>query len=503
MKLLNSIPSNSVKLIELYNKIVSGALITGPDYQRKLVWKKQHKYAFIETILMNFPFPEIYIASSEMDIEKLQAKEVVVDGQQRLTAIVDYIGGKGDFSNQKSIKQFDALTLDEKKEFLNYFISVKDLKDIGDENIIEVFTRINSTDYSLNSNEKLNAQYGGGEFALFSKLLADKNYQATTKETDIVFQANVREYITDFFEKNDVFSEDDIKRMFDSQYIMLIASTILEGKYFGRNSKIKYYLEKYNFEFSVYMTIVEKLKNAISIINKLNLSNKSYWFNKANLFTLIIELKDVNVNEIDVNQLELRLIDLENKFDLYFNGSEEEIRRLSSDETKYFEVARQGSHELSARDHRGKVIKEIINFSKINNTSENSTLEKNLAILKEKNISFAIIIPTETGLEKGIMDATSMVREFLKVQNIHDYELQNWGPTNKKKMNGQFVNQDFQNQTTEISLYRSNGRGDFRIWFSKLSDFATAKDELVLFVKDGVLNILNVKKYDYLAYFNS
>lgn len=93
MKLKSSIPSNSVKLIELYNKITSGALITGPDYQRKLVWKKQHKYSFIETILLNFPFPEIYIASDEMDIEKLQAREVVVDGQQRLTTIVDYIKG--------------------------------------------------------------------------------------------------------------------------------------------------------------------------------------------------------------------------------------------------------------------------------------------------------------------------------------------------------------------------------------------------------------------------
>lgn len=48
MKLKNSIPSNSVKLIELYNKIISGALITGPDYQRKLVWKKQHKFSLLK-----------------------------------------------------------------------------------------------------------------------------------------------------------------------------------------------------------------------------------------------------------------------------------------------------------------------------------------------------------------------------------------------------------------------------------------------------------------------
>ena len=104
-----------------------------------------------------------------MDMEKLQSREVVVDGQQRITTIVDYIKGKGDFASVKSLVSFDNLSQDEKKEFLNYLVSVKDLKDIGHENIKEVFKRINSTDYSLNSNEVLNAEYGGGEFAIFCK----------------------------------------------------------------------------------------------------------------------------------------------------------------------------------------------------------------------------------------------------------------------------------------------------------------------------------------------
>jgi uncharacterized protein with ParB-like and HNH nuclease domain len=125
MKLNSSIPSNSVKLIDLYNKIVSGSLITGPEFQRKnLVWKKQHKFSFIETILLNFPFPEVYIASAELDLAELKAREIVVDGQQRLTTIVDYIQGRNDFINQKSIKSFDELGEQEKRDFLNYLITV-------------------------------------------------------------------------------------------------------------------------------------------------------------------------------------------------------------------------------------------------------------------------------------------------------------------------------------------------------------------------------------------
>ena len=80
MKLSESIPSSNVKIIELYNKIENGKLQPHPDFQRKLVWKKQHKFHFIGTILLNYPFPEIYIASSEIDVDSLEAKEIVVDG---------------------------------------------------------------------------------------------------------------------------------------------------------------------------------------------------------------------------------------------------------------------------------------------------------------------------------------------------------------------------------------------------------------------------------------
>src|SRR5690554_254007 len=75
-------PSDGVKIIELYNKLSEETLNLTPEYQRKLVWKKKYKVHFIETILMNFPFPEVYIASEEINVETMKAMEVVVDGKQ-------------------------------------------------------------------------------------------------------------------------------------------------------------------------------------------------------------------------------------------------------------------------------------------------------------------------------------------------------------------------------------------------------------------------------------
>ncbi len=87
-KLNASIPANNWKIIELYNKLKKGELDPSPSFQRKLVWKKQHKFKFIETILMNFPFPEIYIAPGKLDTDTLELKDLIVDGQQRTTEVV-------------------------------------------------------------------------------------------------------------------------------------------------------------------------------------------------------------------------------------------------------------------------------------------------------------------------------------------------------------------------------------------------------------------------------
>ena len=48
--------------------------------------------------------------------------------------------------------------------------------------------------------------------------------------------------------------------------------------------------------------------------------------------------------------------------------------------------------------------------------------EKNIDILNKKAISFGILNPTKTALEKSIIDAIYSLRVFLKEKNFHDYE---------------------------------------------------------------------------------
>ena len=101
-------PSSNKKIVELYNMMKTGELVLHPDFQRKLVWNNRHKENFIETILRGFPFPEIYFADGDLDLESMKSQTLVVDGQQRLSTIYQYIT-ENEALECKNIPKFSEL----------------------------------------------------------------------------------------------------------------------------------------------------------------------------------------------------------------------------------------------------------------------------------------------------------------------------------------------------------------------------------------------------------
>lgn len=361
--LSDSIPSTNMKIIELYNKIDSRNLVLSPDFQRKLVWKKQHKYHFIETILKKYPFPEVYIASAEIDVSNITSSEIVVDGQQRLSTIVDYIKGAGDFASQTKIPTFDSLTIIQKKDFLNYFVSVRDLKNIDINVIKDIFMRINNTEYSLNAVEKINAQHGDGEFIVFCKQLVDKDYAPTDNDTDVILSIPLKEKIITFFEQSRFFSENDSKRMVDLQFFMTLISTLIENEYFHRNTRVFQYIEKYNSYFDKQDEVETAISNAIDMYEALNFSPASYWLTKSNAFTLFIEFSKVSPAEIDIVKLKEKLILLETESKKYFASIE--VEQIPPENQRYFEFAKEAVNDKNARIYRGSHIRNLLSECKL------------------------------------------------------------------------------------------------------------------------------------------
>lgn len=367
-----SIPANNKKIIEIYNQLRSGQLAINKDYQRKLVWKRSHKLNFIDTILKNYPFPEVYLAPGALDQVKLILIDEIVDGQQRLTTIRDYIEGTDVFALPNiSVKKFNELTPDEKTMFLNYEVSVRYLKNVNKDQIREIFQRINKTDYALNATERLNAQWGDSEFVCFAKQLIEPEFESDSVQFKI--DEEMRRKFIKFFhgeeEEDGIFTANDISRMLALQYIMSLVATMDSQEYFSRNDKIQSYIQGYNESFPQAAELRDRLSSIVDFVRGLAINRFSRWYNKANLFTLIVELDKSDLSIINERKFATSLENLDRRATMDEIGMLEGDEKLTPDEIKYLGYAREAVNQKASRDFRGEYLRRLIMESIKNNGS--------------------------------------------------------------------------------------------------------------------------------------
>ncbi|MFG6611901.1 MvaI/BcnI family restriction endonuclease [Sulfitobacter sp. 1A12057] len=125
------------------------------------------------------------------------------------------------------------------------------------------------------------------------------------------------------------------------------------------------------------------------------------------------------------------------------------------------------------------------------------TERRRIKRLTAESVDITLIQPTRTGLEKSILDATAPVRNFLRVRDIHDYELQGQGAT-EHGVKIEAVLMDERSATRSIaSLYRPKTKaGDPRVWFTKLPAYADPDDMLAITAREGRLMVVNLTKVD-------
>lgn len=119
---------------------------------------------------------------------------------------------------------------------------------------------------------------------------------------------------------------------------------------------------------------------------------------------------------------------------------------------------------------------------------------QNVKFLVNKQVEFATIQITETGLKKSILDATAPVRAYFKENSVHDYEAQLQGPEHKRSIDTYILTEDTQ-YLTKTSLYRPvTKKGDPRLWVNKVKDveFLRANDIFAIIAHRGILFAINL-----------
>lgn len=326
------------RLRVLLTAIGNGTLVPQPDFQRRLVWANKDKVEFIRTVLEGYPFPEIYIAAGHVDIKTGEGAEVLVDGQQRITSLYQYFKGSSDLRLPADIPRYESLKPENQLAFLEYKVVVRDLGNMEITQIKQVFQRINSTSYGLNTMEIHNARYGG-EF---------KDLAETISQLD-------------FFEEHKIFTATDIKRMNDVLFCAGLIATLM-STYFNRDKEIDFFLEKYNENFPEKEQILKEIKLVLTFISRMNFQPKSRAFKKADFFTLFIELHSILVKQ----NIALDVSKTREAIDRFFEQVEAAsigITESGSDPDKYYRAALQASNDRGSRIERGTLVSAIIRRS--------------------------------------------------------------------------------------------------------------------------------------------
>lgn len=155
----------------LYTWYSEGRLTVNRRYQRKLVWTLTEKQKLVESIARRYPVPAVLLA------ERAEGKYEIIDGLQRLFTIMSFIeAGFPDSDGQTfDVSQFptaqtraneeqftpiasDAmLTPREVNNFLDYSMAISVMRGASEEEIDDVFARINTYGHQLSDQERRQA----------------------------------------------------------------------------------------------------------------------------------------------------------------------------------------------------------------------------------------------------------------------------------------------------------------------------------------------------------
>lgn len=332
------------RIREIVTGIRSGTIVPQPEFQRRLVWSQKHKNAFIRTILDGFPFPEVYFASGEVDLDGGEGNTLIVDGQQRLTTIFEYFNGSDSLNRESDIRPYSALSEVEKSEFLNYDVVVRDLGALSLDDIKQVFLRINSTAYAVNPMEVANARYDG----------AIKKFGQEIAELRI-------------FEEKNIFTDNDVRRMNDVRLALTIIISLHSG-YFNRDEALEEYLSEFNDEFPDAQDIKQRFLDTSEVLENCDLDRRNRVWKKTDFLTAVVEidrfLQRGLVADIDTLRAIFSLFTEANPQDTIDFVTKDLVDKSgleSSEELQtYLKAAVQASNDRINRYRRGEIFSKMV-----------------------------------------------------------------------------------------------------------------------------------------------
>ena len=318
-----------------------------PKFQRRPVWSPQGKSYLIDSIIRGFPLPQFFIREKIITKERRTIREVV-DGQQRLKAILDFVNDSFTILPSHNIEygktKFSDLPENVQEKILSFPLAVNVLIGTDDSDVLGIFSRLNSYSVPLNNQEKLNAQYLG------------------------VFKQNIDELSKThlaFWERNEILTEQQIARMREVELTAELVGAMLKGLQNGKGIINSLYKE-YDGDFPEYSYIYSRFGETLEFCDEiLNHNITQLQFKRPPLFysffSAIYDLNygfksDVNAVSKNFNRSDLAKV----QQDLYELNEALEGEKILDKYKKFVDASKSATDNKNNRQTRHSLLKGIL-----------------------------------------------------------------------------------------------------------------------------------------------
>lgn len=324
-------------------------LVLSPKFQRRSVWKDVAKSFLIDSILRDKPLPKIFIRQIT-DIKNRTTIREVVDGQQRLRTIMDFINDgfkvKRVHNKEYGEKFFSQLDEEAQSIILTYKFSVDTLIGVEDSDIMDIFARLNTYTTPLNKQELINAEF----FGYFKQLVYGVSYKYNK-----------------FWIENKIFTEYQTMRMNEVELTADLFIAFMDGI---QNRKIvKSYYKNFDDNFENRDELEERFDEVITLVTKIFGENlkKSKFRKPALFYSMFLALYNIRYDILNIDNMP-HIYDITDKtlskLKICFDRVEEtinaEVDTLSKEQFEFVTSISRATSDTESRKIRTKyIIKEI------------------------------------------------------------------------------------------------------------------------------------------------
>ena len=316
-----------------------------PPYQRRSVWNQNYKDYFIDTILLGYPAPAIFLYE-EIEPNGLTMYHVV-DGKQRLTTLFEFVEDRFPVSEKAQAVElresyFSTLDDEVKRSFWGYQFSVEYVSTTDQAMINNIFDRINRNTVKLSPQELRHARFSGDfiqaaeEFSEYmTRELGDTFPNIATKSRR---QMKDVEFVSTLFLLLELgargFSTADLDEAFSD-----------------RDEK----WEKQRDVQSRFRRVIAFLKQLVDMEDRHQILGTRLR-NQADFYSLFgaIDSLLVEKTKIDPNEAARRLIDFVGQVE------SDELRLDDAGLQMYYEAARSASNDTGPRNTRINIVRRVL-----------------------------------------------------------------------------------------------------------------------------------------------